>query len=63
MTVSLPDHSRGQLTIVLSREDKDCAFLHSCGPIYLMLSVTGTMNPGTAIAGLSGEQLWTELLS
>jgi hypothetical protein len=50
MTVSSPDHCRGQMTIVLSREIKECALLHSSGPMHLMLSQAGMVNPGTGIA-------------
>jgi hypothetical protein len=57
MTISSPDHSRGQMTIVLSRENKDCALLHSSGPMRLTLSQAGMANRGTGIANLSGEQL------
>jgi hypothetical protein len=57
MTVSSQDHSRGQLTIVLSRENKDCALLHSSGPMRPMFSQAGMVNLGTGIAGLSDEQL------
>ena len=57
MTASLPDHSRGQMTIVLSMENKDCALLHSAGPMRLLFSQAGMVNPDTWIAGLSCEQL------
>jgi hypothetical protein len=57
MTVSSPDHSRGQVTIVLSGENKNCAFLHSSDPMRLMFSLAGMANPGTGIADRSGEQL------
>jgi hypothetical protein len=57
MTFSSPDYSRGQVTIVLSGKNKDCALLHSYGPMSLMFSQAGMVNPGIGIAGLSGERV------
>ena len=38
------------MTIVLFRENKECALLHSSSPMHLMLSQAGMVNPGTGIA-------------
>jgi len=38
------------MTIVLFRENKECALLHSSSPLHLMLSQAGMVNPGTGIA-------------
>jgi hypothetical protein len=54
MTVSSPDHGRGQKPIVLPRENKDCALLHSSGPVPQLLSLTGMVTPTT--------EKWTSLM-
>jgi hypothetical protein len=39
------------------KKNKDCALLHSSGPMRLMFSLAGMANSGTGIADRSDEQL------